>query len=249
MTDLKLEPVLSRTTIQDSVYQRLRHALMTGSFDPGQTLTIAALADAFGTSQMPVREALRRLGAENAIDMAPNGSTHVPHVSASRLKDLCVARIAVEGEAVELCTPNIPRATFRYLEANLREHSRMGRDGDVFGMLTNNQDFHFTLYRACGSDVLVQLIETLWLRFGPYMRMLTQYLEPLLKSGDIGTDPVHHHTILGALRREDAATARQALVDDIKSTQSLLHSFCPLDLDTIGPGAARSATVRTGALR
>ena len=55
---IALAPVSSRTTIQEGVYQQLRNALMAGSFDPGQTLTIASLAESFGTSNMPVREAL-----------------------------------------------------------------------------------------------------------------------------------------------------------------------------------------------
>ncbi|WP_210484035.1 GntR family transcriptional regulator [Microvirga antarctica] len=249
MTDLRLEPVSSRTTIQDGVYNRLRHALMTGFFDPGQTLTIAALAEAFGTSHMPVREALRRLGAENALDVAPNGSTHVPPVNTARLDDLCIARIAVEGTAIALCTPHVEPETVRYLEANIRDHVLKGRDGDVFGMLANNQDFHFTLYRASGSDVLMQLIETLWLRFGPYMRLLTQRMEPLLKSGDLGSDPVHHRSILDAVKRDDGAAARQALVEDIHATQSLLRTICPLDDDFMAAGTANRFPSSTGVAR
>ncbi|TIX83508.1 MAG: GntR family transcriptional regulator, partial [Mesorhizobium sp.] len=53
---LGFEPVSGRVTVQDGVYQQLRHALMVGSFDPAQVLTIASLAEAFGTSNMPVRE-------------------------------------------------------------------------------------------------------------------------------------------------------------------------------------------------
>jgi DNA-binding GntR family transcriptional regulator len=53
---MEFEPVSSRVTVQDGVYQQLRHALMIGRFDPAQTLTIASLAEAFGTSNMPVRE-------------------------------------------------------------------------------------------------------------------------------------------------------------------------------------------------
>lgn len=79
---------------------------MVGRFDPGQTLTIASLADSFGTSHMPVREALRRLAAENALEIAPNGSARVPAISKARLDDLCRARIAIEGLAAELAVPN-----------------------------------------------------------------------------------------------------------------------------------------------
>ncbi|TIX54354.1 MAG: GntR family transcriptional regulator, partial [Mesorhizobium sp.] len=86
---LGFEPVSGRVTVQDGVYQQLRHALMVGSFDPAQVLTIASLAEAFGTSNMPVREALRRLAAENALEISQNGSACVPIVTRARLDDLC----------------------------------------------------------------------------------------------------------------------------------------------------------------
>ena len=79
-------PVSSRTTIQDGVYQQLRQALMNGQFNPAQSLTIAGLAETFGTSNMPVREALRRLAAENALEIASNGSARVPVVTAARTR-------------------------------------------------------------------------------------------------------------------------------------------------------------------
>jgi len=60
-------PLTARRTIQEVVYQRLSYALMTGQFDPGATLTISYLSELFGTSHKPVREALRRLTAENAL--------------------------------------------------------------------------------------------------------------------------------------------------------------------------------------
>jgi DNA-binding GntR family transcriptional regulator len=226
MRPLQLSPVSSRTTIQDSVYQQLRQALMTGHFNPGQVLTIASLAETFGTSHMPVREAIRRLVAENALDVAANGSAHVPSVSQVRLDDLCLARTALEAMAIELCAYKLTSTTFLYLDSCIQEHAQVGRNGDIYTMLAKNQDFHFALYRASGSEVIMQLIETLWLRFGPYMRMLTQYLEPLLRSGQMDPEPHHHHLMLSALKRCDAAAAREALVHDIRSTQQLLHTYC-----------------------
>ena len=78
----------------------------------------------------------------------------------------------------------------------------------------------------------MQLIETLWLRFGPYMRMLTQFLEPLLSSGQLDPDPQHHHLMLDALKSCDAATAYDALFHDIRSTHQLLHTYC-LSVDIV----------------
>lgn len=219
-------PVSRRVTIQDGVYQQLRHALMVGRFDPGQTLTIASLADSFGTSHMPVREALRRLAAENALEIASNGSACVPAISKARLDDLCRARIAVEGLAAELATPNCSAADIGALEELVKAHETSSYEESIYTMLVKNQEFHFTLYQSSGSEVLLQLAESLWLRFGPYMRMLTRHLEPTLRSREGGTYTRHHHDVIAALRKRDAAGVCDAISEDIKATQTLLRPLC-----------------------
>ncbi|TGQ25091.1 GntR family transcriptional regulator, partial [Mesorhizobium sp. M00.F.Ca.ET.216.01.1.1] len=120
-----------------------------------------------GTSNMPVREALRRLAAENALEISQNGSACVPVVTRARLDDLCRARLAVEGLAAELGAPRLTAAEIASLQRVTDDQQAIGRDGSIYELIAKNQQFHFTIYRASGSDVLFQLIETLWLRFGP----------------------------------------------------------------------------------
>ncbi|AYG60210.1 GntR family transcriptional regulator [Rhizobium jaguaris] len=238
---IALEPVSSRTTIQEGVYQQLRNALMAGNFDPGQTLTIASLAETFGTSNMPVREALRRLAAENALEVAPNGSARIPIVTLARLDDLCRARIAVEGLAAELGIPRLTATDIETLERIAAEQHAIGRSSNVYELMARNQQFHFTIYRASGSDVLLQLIETLWLRFGPYMRMLSASVEPLMRSGEI--DPAGPHLpIIEALKAGDFARARDGVVADIRRTHEILRDYCPASEDeprAKGPASAQ----------
>jgi len=218
-------PIASRSTIQDGVYRQLRYALMTGRFEPGQTLTMASLSESFGTSHMPVREALRRLVAENALELAANGSARIPATSRARLDDLCRARIAVESLATELAVPNVSARDIVELEDTIREHETIGLTDSVYAMLGKNQEFHFHLYGASRSEVLIQLIETLWLRFGPYMRMLTHHIEPLLKTDSAGAYSIHHREIVAALKERDVAAARAAIVADIEATRDLLRSL------------------------
>src|SRR3954447_832999 len=91
---------IARETIQDRVYSVLRDRLMRGGFEPGQKLKIAELANALGTSAMPVREALNRLAAERAVEALPNRSMRVPSLSKDALHDLMETRFALEGLAV-----------------------------------------------------------------------------------------------------------------------------------------------------
>jgi len=221
-----LTKVSSRTTVQDSVYEQLRHALMWGMFEPSQVTTIASLSAEFGTSHMPVREALRRLAAENGLEIARNGSARVPAVSRERLDDLCLARIALEGLATELATPRMKPADIARCLQLAEEHEGLGKAGKVYAMLRKNQEFHFSIYEMSGSDVLPQLIETLWLRFGPYMRMLSDLVAQQLQAGIIHPYSTHHYEMIDAFRAGEAKKAGSMMVRDIEATQKLLQALC-----------------------
>lgn len=225
MSEDILIPVRERQTVQEGVYRQLRHTLMTGRYDPAQRLTIPTLAESFGTSHMPVREALRRLTAENALVQAANGSVFVPDVTRERLDDLCRARIALEGMAAELATPRITPAALRQLDALRVAHEEAGVEEGIYTSLARNQEFHFRIYRLSGSEVLPQLIEALWLRFGPYMRMLSHHLAPVLGTADFRNGAENHRAMMDAFARGDAAAARRAIEADIGATQALLHEL------------------------
>src|SRR5690606_32781218 len=146
LEDLRIRPAAARKTIQEVVYQRLGYALMTGQFDPGQALTISYLSELFGTSHMPVREALRRLTAENALETTTTGSSMVPLVTRGRLDDLCSVRALLEGAAGARALPNIDPPMLRSLEHNIDDHAAAGAEGRIAIMLQKNQEFHFTIY-------------------------------------------------------------------------------------------------------
>lgn len=227
MKEAGLAAISARTTVQDNVYAQLRQALMWGSFEPGAHITIAGLSEQFGTSHMPVREALRRLAAECGLDVARNGSVRVPPVSRAQLDDLCRARKALEGLATECAAAVIPEPKIEEALAIAREHERLGRAGEVYAMLRKNQEFHFAIYENAGSDVLPQLIEMLWLRFGPYMRMLSDLVKRQMEEGRLPDYSTHHYSILDALRARNAVGARDFMVRDIEATQAFLVAICP----------------------
>jgi DNA-binding GntR family transcriptional regulator len=105
--------------------------------------------------------------------------------------------------------------------------------------MARNQQFHFSIYKASGSEVLLQLIETLWLRFGPYMRMLSASVEPLMRSGEI--DPADPHlAIIDALKAGDFKRARDGVIDDIRHTHEILRDYCPIEEEPRSRGGLKS---------
>ncbi|HWK45770.1 MAG TPA: GntR family transcriptional regulator [Stellaceae bacterium] len=219
---LQLTPV-PRQTVQDRVYLELRKALICGLFEPGQVLTIQELAASLDTSTMPVREALHRLISEHALEALPNRSVRVPLADLDRLDDLLRARILIEGTALELATPRLKRGEFGELKALTRNYDRaMAMRGSqaTETELELNRAFHFLIYRASGSAVLLPIIESLWLQCGPYVRAAVRAFDQRL---DLWA--LHYHAeIVAALEAQDVAAARAALAADIGRAFDMLRS-------------------------
>src|SRR5690554_2027134 len=90
-----------RTTVADEVYQTLRSQLIAGAFAPGQKLTLRGLAEQFGTSVMPVREAVRRLTAQGGLQINPNRTIEVRAPTSEEFDEMLKIRSALEGLACE----------------------------------------------------------------------------------------------------------------------------------------------------
>jgi len=209
-----------RGTVQERVHAELRTLLMQGRFQPGQALKIADLAAAFGTSHQPVREAIRQLVAERALEAAPNRSAHVPVWDRARLDDLRKARLAIEGLTAELAALRATGADAarlaRILDAEI-EADDMAR---VEASVAQNREFHFALYRLSGSAVLLPIIESLWLQFGPYIRRSAEFFD-----GREGRGAKHHIEALRALKRRDPAQVRRAIERDIERVFAILSAI------------------------
>ena len=201
---------IERETVQERVYGVLRDRLMRGGFEPGQKLKIAELASALGTSAMPVREALNRLAAERAIESLPNRSVRVPALSKDALQDLMETRFAVEGLAVARAAANMTEETLAQLKDLIAAQSETDAEHISEDSARQNRAFHFTIYRQSGSTVLLPIIESLWLQFGPYLRVASDRFD-----GREGRGTNFHIEIVDALARGDGKAARAALESDI----------------------------------
>jgi DNA-binding GntR family transcriptional regulator len=201
---------IERETVQERVYGVLRDRLMRGAFEPGQKLKIADLASALGTSAMPVREALNRLVAERAIESLPNRSVRVPSLSKDTLQDLMETRFALEGLAVARAAANMTDETLTRLRELIAAQSETDSEHSSEASAGQNRAFHFTVYKQSGSTVLLPIIESLWLQFGPYMRLASERFD-----GRGGRGTHFHVAIVEALARGDGKAARDALELDI----------------------------------
>jgi DNA-binding GntR family transcriptional regulator len=201
---------VERETVQERLYATLRDKLMRGGFEPGQKLKIAELANAFGTSAMPVREALNRLTAERALETMANRTVRVPALSKDSLQELREARFAIEGLAVARAAANMTEATLATLRRLIDAQCETDAVHVSEASAEQNRAFHFTIYRQAGSAVLLPIIESLWLQFGPYLREASERFD-----GREGRGTNFHVEVVDALARGDAPAARAALEADI----------------------------------
>ena len=210
-------PKLQRNTLNDEVYLQLKQAIMAGRLEPGVRMTIRSLAAAFGISLMPVREALRRLVAEQVLEMLPNRSVALPVITRERFYEITQIRISLESLAAEEAAGRITDADIEALD-RLNDVMERPNATQSPGYLESNREFHFYLYRKSGLPILVSLIESLWLQIGP---LLTIQQAAYAKSTAVPPQ-IHHHALLKALKKRDGKAAGRAIGTDIDDAAKII---------------------------
>ena len=218
---LETLPVIERRTLGDAAYLHLRELLMSGRVAPGERLSLRALAGALGVSMMPVREAVTRLVADRALEVAPNRAVRVPVMNVTQFRELAAIRIEIEGFAAELAAKASTPDSIEIIsvaEKAFRAEAARARP-DLPRAVALNKDFHFALYDAAGLPALVEIIGGLWLKVGPIINLdLRENPERLATGGAVR----FHAEAASAIRGRDGAAARAAIAADISGTAAFL---------------------------
>ncbi len=207
---------LSKETLQERVHRHVRELILDGSIVPGEMVTVQSLADAFGVSPMPVREALQRLTAANALTVVSGRSIGIPRLSLARLVDLRNVRIEIEAIAAGWAAERRDDSVIGFLAIHLEEMEKSITVGNVKGYLRGNHAFHFAIYRAAGSENLLKIIENLWLQISPYFNML---------HGSYTVANEHHQEMFRAMKDRDAEAVRKAVRADIDAAYRVLTTL------------------------
>lgn len=205
---------IDQSKLRETAYCALRDAFTRGEFAPGDTVSLRDLAEQLGISMTPVREAVRRLVAEGALIDTPSRTLAVPPFDPRRMQDLKAARLALETLVLDQAMDRIKPVDIARLEAILEEASEVGRPRPDLRL---NHDFHFSLYRLGGSEVLLPLVEALWLQYGAYLNLIINQDEAPKVD-----EHAFHHRLVGALRRGDREAAKAALAADIERSFRIL---------------------------
>jgi DNA-binding GntR family transcriptional regulator len=206
---LDITASMPTSTQQDDTYATLRQWLTVGRFLPGQRLKIRTVAAEMGVGEMPVRAALQRLAAEGALVNVPNAGVTVPRLSLPEFDDLLQMRMLLEGEAAERGADRLDAPARAAMSELLEKMNEALAANDAQAYLAANEDFHVKLYKAAGSALLFELIDTLWLKAGPISNQLFDTPQASAVLNDAHTE------VIKALTLQDSAAVRRAVEKDI----------------------------------
>src|SRR5919197_2325713 len=142
-------------TAQELVLASVRKAILSGVLEPGARLRQEELADAFGTSRIPVREALRALEYEGLVTSEPHRGFTVTALDADDIEEVYDLRILLESEAVRRPLPLLTDEDLEELEALF---TAMQEATDPDRQLAARERFYLRLYSVTGRPRLVGLI-------------------------------------------------------------------------------------------
>jgi DNA-binding GntR family transcriptional regulator len=196
-------------SVKQRVYRTLRARVMCGAVAPGLAITIQGVAADLGVSTMPVREALHRLVAEGALEHLDNRRVRVPQMTPAKFEEIIAARLALEPLAAERALPHIDEHRLDQLQKIDTDIGEAYAADDLLRSTELNFAFHRALYEPNAGTVLLDLMESVWLRLGPFMRLATANLEESYRID-------RHAEAMDAIRSNDASALKAAIVADIQ---------------------------------
>jgi DNA-binding GntR family transcriptional regulator len=154
-------------TKAEAAYAELRASILDGRLPPGSALDQAALAVSYQFSTTPVREALRRLEAEQLVVVQAHRGPRVAPLSPPELHHLFAVRLELDPLAASLAATEATDAQVAATRA------LAGRAvSSIAERVATNRDFHRSIYVACGNPVLTQILDSLWNRCDRYRFLL-----------------------------------------------------------------------------
>lgn len=202
---------------REHLYERLRAAILDGEFRPGAVLAETQLAEQFGTSRTPVREALGRL-EQDAIIHRVGRQLRVRPTTPAEVLEIYDCRIVLEGMAAQWASRMRSDYDMALLEGALHRMESL-TDSTPHAMSRTNQEFHVALWRASHNSTLCDLLQ----RLEAHIR---RYPEPTVSQPGRWSRAIEEHrAILAAIRNRDEDQARELSSSHMRAARDLRLSM------------------------
>ncbi|RQS12217.1 GntR family transcriptional regulator [Burkholderia sp. Bp8998] len=197
----------------DAVAASLREMIVNGELQAGERLVERDLAERFGISRIPMREAIQRLEREGLLEIFRNRGAVVRMLSASDVREIYDMRALLEGDAIHRSVKRLDDETLARAELVHRllgESNVSRRQGEL------NREFHALLYSCCGNERQLKAIAELRSQVERYERLQATLL------ADTPSFQVEHNEILQACRERNARAARAMTVAHLDSARRIV---------------------------
>lgn len=196
-------PLVAAPALRDQVYTRLRDAILSGDLTPGERISPTLLAQRFGTSVMPVRDALQLLEQEGLVETSPRRWTRVVELDPTLVEEVVPLVSVLEQHAVSSAR-SIPSSAIKRLRSANARLERAARRGDLAGCIEADVAFHDTLVALAGNRSLERAVAD--------ARSKIQLLRPqVLRPDDAAGSVAEHEQIIVHLAAGDRAGAKRFL--------------------------------------
>lgn len=189
----------------DSIAESLEEQIFDGTLNDGDRLDETRLAEQFGVSRTPVREAFHRLANSGLVEQLPNRGVFVRQPGPVELLELFEAMAELEAACARLAVQRISDAALYELNQANQKCLAMADCNDADGYYRENEVFHRVIYRESGNQVLENLALQLHRRLKPFRRM------QLRLRGRIGQSMQEHENIIATMTDGNGEAAAQAL--------------------------------------
>lgn len=193
---------ITTVTLRQKVYDKLRSKILGAELLPGEVISLRGLAEQFGVSLLPVREAVWQLESENILVVESNKRIQVNHLTRSQFREVLNLRLLLESEAVEKACLLRPEKAVGKVEKILSSMKKtVGINHRAY--IKKNDEFHKTIYSYCNSPLLMELIQRLLARVNPYI-----YLHAIENRDLRGAIACHAEMFEGFSSRDGEMTQR-----------------------------------------
>lgn len=206
----------SRRAASERVADYLRQAILSGAIVPGTRIRQEDIADRFGISRLPVREALRILEAEGLTETQANKGARVPLLVAQQVDVIYRMRESLEPLALAESLPRLERAAIAQLTM-IQQRIEANDEGerDVQQFLELDREFHLGSYAGCTIEPLASTVVRLWNTTQHYRRVFVELSGP----GRMWIINAEHRLLLDAIDRGDVEDATRTLRGHIRRTR------------------------------
>ncbi len=208
-------PLPAVGAVSGRIADHLREAILRGDLRPGDRIRQEEVAERFGASRLPVREALRMLEAEGLTEHETHKGARVPRLSQHEVEVIYQMRERLEPLALVESLAALDSGALDRIEG---VQLRIEANGDVDEFLELDREFHMLTYTGCTIDPLMWMVRRLWNSTQHYRRAFVQLSGP----GRMWVVNAEHRLIMDALERRDPADAERHLAGHIRRTRTAL---------------------------